>query len=73
MHISAPLPPPPSPASSFANMCLSKMVPPDVDLLIIEYATNDFATDDYFHNIKVCQLISVHTQGGYSMFGSHPV
>jgi len=43
----------PGTPSSFANMCHSKMVRPDVDLLLIEYVTNDFAIDNSFHNVRM--------------------
>eukprot|EP00798_Chlamydomonas_sp_ICE-L_P007315 gene7315-433_t len=43
----------PATSSSFANMCLSKMLPLDVDLVVTDYMTTDFPTDSYFNNPKV--------------------
>ncbi|KAG1663229.1 hypothetical protein FOA52_004430 [Chlamydomonas sp. UWO 241] len=43
----------PGTPSAFANMCSSKMVKPDVDLLLIEYVTNDFAIDSMFANVRM--------------------
>jgi len=43
----------PATASSFANMCLDKMVRPEVDLLFIEYVTNDFPDPNIFGNVKM--------------------
>ena len=34
-------------------MCHSKMVKPDVDLLFIEYVTNDFALPSHVDNVRV--------------------
>ncbi|GAX83233.1 hypothetical protein CEUSTIGMA_g10659.t1 [Chlamydomonas eustigma] len=43
----------PGTPSSFANMCHSKMVKPDVDLLFVEYITNEFPLQSMFHNVKM--------------------
>jgi lysophospholipase L1-like esterase len=43
----------PGTPSAFANMCVNMMVKPDVDLLLIEYVTNDFMIDSMTSNVRM--------------------
>mmetsp|Transcript_18065 Transcript_18065/g.30923 ORF Transcript_18065/g.30923 Transcript_18065/m.30923 type:complete len:541 (-) Transcript_18065:362-1984(-) len=40
----------PGTGSGFSSMCLQHMVPPDVDLVVMEFLTNDFVEDEFFSN-----------------------
>ena len=50
----------PGTPSSFANMCHSKMVKPDVDLLFVEYVSNDFMIPTHINNFRVCRNDVLH-------------
>jgi hypothetical protein len=43
----------PATGSGFANMCLDHMVLPDSDLVVVEFATNDFLRVSRTHFLRL--------------------